>query len=973
MRLQYGIAFNLAVIACLASILLGMGSSTYFSTFLVFLGAVASLYLTDILQKVRLNRFVSNTLILLVVFGSVGSLIRNYHSEDLAIGIARLLQLVQIVVLFQEKNSRNRWHILLISFLQVAVATAFQQSLIFGLLLFVYVFANLCALTLIFLHDENAYFKSHSFSRNIFQLNSAELREKQNLRRLLKIAFATTVIGPLSLILLYRETDSDEPGNPRLPKMLPYDAKQQASLKQKIAKKSGEAVDSDDYSSRVSWQPVSQSNSGAIDLWEDLAEDGVDEPGENSVATKLLDVFNSVDKSGQTYDASPKWPLMFANPVFSGGTNRQTGLVGGRRELYFRLINAAFWSLIFGVAIFIFTPRLGEVSIFGHRFSYQRWTSGQSQPISSVGFTDEIRLGSLGSVMQNYQEVLSVNFETRGLKESDSQAMFDRSSLLPYKSYAAISGQEFYLRGVVVDRYDSGRWSRSELRGGSPPMLNALVPVRVPDENRFGRKYENSRSSELFFDKNSDLIRATIITQPLNTQVLFAIWPFTIDTGTLSRIRVLSDRIEMTSDSRNRRRPFGQIYHTTVFKNGVQEALTPCQEDFSPIGLVQYPKDQLPGLIALAKEWNDRSRLNESDWIARSKNLEKRLKEDTRFTYQLGFIQRDYDLDPLEDFVSKTPRGHCEYFAGTLAMMLRSQGIPARICIGYKAVAETPSERGYIVRQSDAHSWVEAYIPPQYLPSSLTESKFARYWEYGGWLRLDPTPDQDTSLMKGFSMSLTDLSRFVQNFWRQNVLSMDGSRQSELVYRPIWGAFTKIKDRFFHVSLWKETGIAILERYKMIFDQIASGTFRASDFVLIAIPFLIVFALLFLLHKIGILRLLRRLFIGVDITERRRQASIEFYVRMEKLLASVSINRKPSETQREFASRAVQILFERLWKSDASAEGAEKPSFEHLDRSAEQIVDSFYRVRFGNEDIKKEELDRIENDLHLLKIATEKM
>ena len=208
MRLQFGIAFNLAFIACLSSFMLGLGSSPHFSTVLVFLAAASSLYLTDISKKVQLSHFMSNALILLIVFGSIGGILQ-FRTVDLAIGIARLLQLVQIVVLFQEKNPRNRWHILMISLLQVIVATAFQQSLSFGLLLLVYVFANLCALTLIFLHDENAYFKRHSFVRGAFQLQSAELRQKQDWKRLVKIAMATFAVGPLSLILSYRDNEDD--------------------------------------------------------------------------------------------------------------------------------------------------------------------------------------------------------------------------------------------------------------------------------------------------------------------------------------------------------------------------------------------------------------------------------------------------------------------------------------------------------------------------------------------------------------------------------------------------------------------------------------------------------------------------------------------------------------------------------------------------------------------------------------------
>ena len=46
--------------------------------------------------------------------------------------------------------------------------------------------------------------------------------------------------------------------------------------------------------------------------------------------------------------------------------------------------------------------------------------------------------------------------------------------------------------------------------------------------------------------------------------------------------------------------------------------------------------------------------------------------------------ERDPTIDPIEDFVTKHPQGHCEYFATALTLMLRSLGIPARVVSGFK-------------------------------------------------------------------------------------------------------------------------------------------------------------------------------------------------------------------------------------------------------------------------------------------------
>ncbi|MBP8251048.1 MAG: DUF4129 domain-containing protein [Herpetosiphon sp.] len=78
--------------------------------------------------------------------------------------------------------------------------------------------------------------------------------------------------------------------------------------------------------------------------------------------------------------------------------------------------------------------------------------------------------------------------------------------------------------------------------------------------------------------------------------------------------------------------------------------------------------------------------------------------------------------DPIENFLFNLKRGYCDYFAGSMVLMLRTQGIPARWVQGY-ATGDLVPERGvYVVRDTIAHSWPEVY--------------FVGY----GWLRFEPTP-----------------------------------------------------------------------------------------------------------------------------------------------------------------------------------------------------------------------------------------
>src|SRR5205814_9510407 len=83
-----------------------------------------------------------------------------------------------------------------------------------------------------------------------------------------------------------------------------------------------------------------------------------------------------------------------------------------------------------------------------------------------------------------------------------------------------------------------------------------------------------------------------------------------------------------------------------------------------------------------------------------------------QYEYSLNLdISPDETIDPIEDFVANSRSGSCEYFASALAMMLRSQDIPARLVRGYKGGTFNTVGRYYLVQERDAHSWVEAWMP----------------------------------------------------------------------------------------------------------------------------------------------------------------------------------------------------------------------------------------------------------------------
>ena len=77
---------------------------------------------------------------------------------------------------------------------------------------------------------------------------------------------------------------------------------------------------------------------------------------------------------------------------------------------------------------------------------------------------------------------------------------------------------------------------------------------------------------------------------------------------------------------------------------------------------------------------------------------------------------------PLDAFLFDTKEGYCQHFAGAMALLLRMGGVPARVVTGFSPGGYSERKHAWIVRDTDAHSWVEAWFDGL------------------GWVTFDPTP-----------------------------------------------------------------------------------------------------------------------------------------------------------------------------------------------------------------------------------------
>lgn len=121
-----------------------------------------------------------------------------------------------------------------------------------------------------------------------------------------------------------------------------------------------------------------------------------------------------------------------------------------------------------------------------------------------------------------------------------------------------------------------------------------------------------------------------------------------------------------------------------------------------------------PRTIALGRQWREES--NDATAVV-NRALQMFSRE---FTYTLEPPLLD-ERDPYDDFLFGQKRGFCEHYAGSFALLMRAAGIPARIVTGYLGGDVNPLNQELIVRQNDAHAWVELWL------------------EGRGWVRVDPT------------------------------------------------------------------------------------------------------------------------------------------------------------------------------------------------------------------------------------------
>jgi hypothetical protein len=169
---------------------------------------------------------------------------------------------------------------------------------------------------------------------------------------------------------------------------------------------------------------------------------------------------------------------------------------------------------------------------------------------------------------------------------------------------------------------------------------------------------------------------------------------------------------------------------------------------------LQLPDHNLDRVKALARRMVAGLPADASDY-ARAVRLSDALRRHA--TYTLRPPPAPEDRDATDFFLFESRRGYCTHFASALTVLCRSIGIPARIAEGFTTGERMESNGSFLVRESNAHAWTEAWI------------------EGWGWTTLDAVPSDDRGDNAGdwwvrWADALSGVFENVQLWWSRHLL-----------------------------------------------------------------------------------------------------------------------------------------------------------------------------------------------------------
>jgi transglutaminase-like putative cysteine protease len=368
-------------------------------------------------------------------------------------------------------------------------------------------------------------------------------------------------------------------------------------------------------------------------------------------------------------------------------------------------------TALIGICVLVFT---GMIFISVPRIRTGFFMSNFIRPESlSTGFSDEVRLGQVGQIKFDNSPVMRVMILN---KEIDS---------VP---------RPIYWRGIALDQFDGTHWRAS---------------------NRNFQTIRKKTDGETMVKRSgNELLAQEIITEPIDTDILFsANVPVGFQGLEGSMITEVNDSYIL---------PNRTSYKLKYFAYSDLEV--PKAYDLRDDN-GDYPAEIIDSYLQLPI-------LNE-----RIQDLAKQLAKDKTNSYDMAISIKNYlqknlkytrTLErgthefPLDDFLFENKAGHCEYFATSMTVMLRILGIPSRVVNGFIDGQWNAVGDFFLIRESDAHSWVEVYFP--------------RY----GWISFDPTPGGvDPDAERGALYFFSSYLDYLKFRWSRYVIDYDQKDQNQ--------------------------------------------------------------------------------------------------------------------------------------------------------------------------------------------------
>jgi transglutaminase-like putative cysteine protease len=483
--------------------------------------------------------------------------------------------------------------------------------------------------------------------------------------------------------------------------------------------------------------------------------------------------------------------------------------------------------LLCATALFFVMPRMSAGYLGGYSYGTD----------FSSGFSDRVQLGQIGHIQQSNSVVMHIQIE------GDQAGLYD-----------------LHWRGISLANFDGHAWTNPQ--DASPLSRRPDTSFALPSDGRAQRSYA---SASLQREK---LIHYKVLMEPIGTNVFFlAPWAFSLrgdyrliagDSGgtvydydfqhAISRYEATSDIAAPTAAEL---RTAGQNYPVKI------------AEKYLALPEIDPRIPQLAAQVTHSVK---------ADYD-RAAAVENYLR--TRFRYTLQLPQTE-TKDPIANFLFERKEGHCEYFASSMAVMLRSLGIPSRVVNGFRSDEFNDLTGSYVVRAKNAHSWVEAYFPGY------------------GWQTFDPTPASSLGTPHGWGRFALYLDA-AASFWRDWVITYDSSNQ----YMLTRSAFNTSRGMWDGARVWARVHYGSM----LAWARRSQGRLQSSPRNWTLMGAGIVLAVVLLANLGRIARLLHEKWLGSHPERAPEQAAAMWYQRMARVLARHGVRKTESETPQEFVQK----------------------------------------------------------------------